>query len=82
MRTFLLIMISAFIAGCASKDDGEPVGTNAQAIETCGTTGDQDGDLVPDLLDTSQTDSCLSDPYGFGLNDCSTGAGDGIPDCE
>ena len=82
MRIFLMISIILMIASCATNDDNKPTGTTAQALETCGTTGDQDSDGVPDASDSSQTDSCLLDPHGFGLNDCATGAGDGLPDCE
>jgi hypothetical protein len=79
IRTFIFATIAMLAASCTSANN---TGTADQALESCGTAGDQDGDLVPDLLDSSQTDSCLLDPNNFGFNDCTTGAGDGIPDCE
>lgn len=83
MRTFLTISFFLMIASCATNDDNaQSTGTTAQALEACGTTGDQDGDGVPDASDSSQTDSCFIDETGLRENSCETGAGDGIPDCE
>lgn len=78
IRTFFLVSMLALIVSCNSRDSD--TGSAAQALESCGTTGDQDGDLVPDNVDSSQNDSCTATATGF--EDCTTGAGDGIPDCE
>jgi hypothetical protein len=82
MRTFIIIATLALAIGCAAKDDAS-TGSAAQAIEVvCDLPNDKDGDGFLDTIDVSINDSHLSDPYGFELNDHTTGAGDGIPDCE
>jgi len=52
----------------------------AQSLPACATDGDMDSDGVPDAQDSDETDSCLVSSSGY--EDCSTGAGDGIPDCQ
>lgn len=49
-------------------------------LPACATDGDMDGDGVLDVDDSDETDSCLASSTG--LEDCSTGAGDGLPDCQ
>jgi len=51
-----------------------------QSLPTCATDGDMDGDGVLDADDSDETDSCLASSTGD--EDCTTGAGDGHPDCE
>ncbi|MEK7545479.1 MAG: hypothetical protein AAB554_00205 [Patescibacteria group bacterium] len=88
MRTFIMTCITSIALSACVGGEEPSTGTADQALELCGTTGDQDGDGIPDYYpngeewDVSQTDSCLSDPNGFGLNNITTGAGDGLPDCE
>ena len=50
------------------------------ALPACASNGDMDGDGVPDAYDSDEKDSCLASWTGY--EDCSTGAGDGIPDCQ
>jgi hypothetical protein len=50
------------------------------SLPTCAVNGDKDGDGVVDWDDSDEADSCLVSSVG--LEDCNTGAGDGLPDCE
>lgn len=51
-----------------------------EPLPACATNGDLDSDGVFDIDDSDETDSCLASSTG--LEDCSTGAGDGVPDCQ
>lgn len=86
-RTFTALCFAICIASCIETTD--QTGSTSQEVEVvCNLPGDRDGDGVPDYYpnlqpwDVSQTDSCLSDPYGIGTTSQATGAGDGFPDCE
>jgi hypothetical protein len=59
-----------------------PSSPRAQSVSLplCATDGDKDRDGVPDVLDADETDSCLASSSGY--EDCTTGVGDGIPDCQ
>ena len=76
MKTMIKILfVLAFAVGtpvfAAHADDQLPA---------CATNGDKDGDGVSDVDDQTETDSCTLTSTGF--EDCETGAGDGIPDCQ
>lgn len=45
-------------------------------------SGDYDADGIANDVDSDEFDSCLLDPDGAGLTNCSTGAGDGKPDVQ
>ncbi len=59
---------------------GSAFGSESQNLAACvaGNDWDQDGKLNAD--DVTPDDSCSA--TSTGLEDCSTGAGDGIPDCD
>lgn len=52
----------------------------SQELPACQTAGDKDGDGVLDLVDSDEVDSCTASSTG--LEDCLTGAGDGLLDCQ
>jgi hypothetical protein len=56
------------------------IGFADTSLPACATNGDKDGDGVLDSADQTDTDSCTLTDTGF--EDCSTGAGDGLPDCN
>ena len=57
-----------------------PQASQAQSLPACALDGDKDGDGIVDEDDSDDADSCLASSSG--LEDCMTGAGDGIPDCQ
>lgn len=52
----------------------------AQSLPACATDGDKDGDGVADAVDSDEYDSCQATSGGY--ENCTTGAGDGLPDCQ
>lgn len=53
---------------------------NPVDLPVCATNGDKDGDGVSDAVDSSEADSCIATSTGY--ENCATGAGDGIDDCQ
>jgi len=49
-------------------------------LPACATDGDKDGDGIADEVDNDETDSCKASSTG--RENCDTGAGDGLPDCQ
>lgn len=71
LNVLFLLAILGLSTQTALADDQLPV---------CAANGDKDGDGVPDAQDQTDDDSCTSTHTGF--EDCATGAGDGLPDCQ
>jgi hypothetical protein len=80
MRRLLLLLFLAFIAAPRAGGADDSTADPPPPLPPCATDGDMDGDGVPDDLDSAMTDSCTASASGF--EDCDTGAGDGIPDCQ
>lgn len=76
LRLLLLTVLCALWATPAWSQD------SSDTLPACAPGDDYDGDGVPNLEDSDETDSCQLDPRGTGLVDCTTGAGDGFPDCR
>lgn len=74
LKTTLFLAALAFLASPAPSTAEEPT------LPACAANGDMDADGVADADDSDEADSCLASSTG--LEDCSTGAGDGIPDCQ
>lgn len=78
MKTITLTLAafaaSALIGGSYASGDGP------QAIPACVTGSDWDQDGRSNDTDVTADDSCTASTTG--AEDCSTGAGDGIPDCD
>lgn len=66
---------AAFVAPRLRHAQADP-----PALPACAADGDKDGDGVADADDSDEADSCRASSTGF--EDCSTGAGDGLPDCQ
>jgi hypothetical protein len=74
----ILIIAAVVFAGIGLA--AIPCASLAQSLPACSLDGDKDGDGILDADDSDETDSCLES--NSGLEDCSTGAGDGVPDCQ
>ncbi len=52
----------------------------SEPLPACSLVGDKDLDGIPDVVDSDEVDSCIASSTGY--EDCTTGAGDGLPDCS
>ena len=75
-RIATIIALLAVVLFCAPQSGL----AQSQGLPACAATGDKDGDGVSDEADSDEADSCTASTSG--LEDCATGAGDGLPDCE
>lgn len=75
--TTLGVVVLLALGGVALLPDDVSAQTS---LPPCASDGDKDGDGVADWVDSDETDSCTASFTG--VEDCSTGAGDGLPDCQ
>ena len=77
IKLFSTLMI---VAGLIFTYPGHGMATEtAPEPPPCNTDGDMDADGISDDEDVDETDSCQASSTG--VEDCETGAGDGVPDC-
>lgn len=80
MRKLLTLTLAALLGFVLTCALAVKVVQAEEPLPYCAADGDLDGDGIADEIDSDETDSCLAS--GSGFEDCSTGAGDGIPDCQ